>query len=289
MVCACIDIGSNTTRLLVADCDGAGLSEVHQDRVFTRLGPELRGTGRISPAKVAEIVEVVGRQRELARDLGTERVSAVATAALRRAENRDELLAALEAGCGLAVTVLTGEEEARLAFRGAAGTLEAPAHGPLAVVDVGGGSSEIAVGLAAEGVSWWRSLEIGSGVLAQDCFTGDPPGPAELACAGAVAGAATADLDPPSVAEAVAVGGSATSLGRLAGRVLDPPAITRAVAVLASLPAGEVARRFTLDVERVRLLPAGLLILEQISRRLGVPLRIGRGGVREGVLLNGAP
>ncbi len=282
---ACIDIGSNTTRLLVADCGDGSLREIRQDRVFTRIGAELRGDGRISAAKVAEVVEVVHRQLELAHALGADWVAAVATAALRQAENRDELLGALEQRCGLTASILTGEEEARLAFCGAAGTLDRPVQGPLAVIDVGGGSSEVAVGLVDQGVSWWRSLEIGSGALAEECFTGDPPGPAELAAAGAVAGAVTADLDPPPVAAAIAVGGSATSLGRLAGEVLDPPAIVRAIGLLASLPASDVARRFSLDVDRVRLLPAGLLILQHISRRLGVPLRVGRGGVREGVLL----
>ena len=83
---------------------------------------------------------------------------------------------------------------------------------------------------------------------------------------------------------AVAVGGSATSLRRLVGAVLDPDTLERGLRVLASAPAEEVARKFELDPERVRLLPAGMLVLEAASQALGRPLQIGRGGLREGII-----
>jgi exopolyphosphatase/guanosine-5'-triphosphate,3'-diphosphate pyrophosphatase len=91
----------------------------------------------------------------------------------------------------------------------------------------------------------------------------------------------------PTPQEAVAVGGSASSLRRLAGPLLDREALTRALQLLATDRATEVARRFALDRERVRLLPAGLLILQAASELFGTALQIGRGGVREGVLLEG--
>jgi exopolyphosphatase/guanosine-5'-triphosphate,3'-diphosphate pyrophosphatase len=89
----------------------------------------------------------------------------------------------------------------------------------------------------------------------------------------------------PHPAEAVAVGGSAASLCRLAGPFLDGEALKRALDLLARTRAADVARRFGLDRERVRLLPAGLLILEGVAGRFGVPLSVARGGIREGVLL----
>ena len=92
-------------------------------------------------------------------------------------------------------------------------------------------------------------------------------------------------LEVPAPALAVAVGGSATSLRRLVGAVLDHETLERAMRVLSSTPIADVARRFELEPERVRLLPAGILILEAASDRLGVPLQIGRGGLREGVIL----
>jgi exopolyphosphatase/guanosine-5'-triphosphate,3'-diphosphate pyrophosphatase len=92
-------------------------------------------------------------------------------------------------------------------------------------------------------------------------------------------------LDVPPAAEAAAVGGSAGSLARLAGMRLDGEAFTKSLRVLMSHPAAAVAARFGLEVERVRLLPAGLLILQGAGERFGVPLLVGRGGLREGVLL----
>jgi exopolyphosphatase/guanosine-5'-triphosphate,3'-diphosphate pyrophosphatase len=92
-------------------------------------------------------------------------------------------------------------------------------------------------------------------------------------------------IDAPQPASAIAVGGSATSVRRLAGDVLDVASCERALGVLASAPAAELGHRFGLDLERVRLLPAGLLILRGCAERFGVPLQIGWGGIREGVLL----
>ena len=89
----------------------------------------------------------------------------------------------------------------------------------------------------------------------------------------------------PQPAEAVAVGGSAASLCRLVGPLLDADALRRSLGQLAARPARDVARFFSLDVDRVRLMPAGLLILEAASERFGLPLTVARGGLREGVLL----
>jgi exopolyphosphatase / guanosine-5'-triphosphate,3'-diphosphate pyrophosphatase len=276
MLCACIDIGTNTTRVLVADTDGGGVAEVLQQRAFTRIGtvPE------IPRAKIAEVAEVVARQRALAAELGADPVRVIATAAIRGAVNREEFCAAM----GCEVTVLDGEEEARLAFLGATRTFPGALPGRVAVVDVGGGSTEIGVGTAAGGMEWSRSFPVGSALLAHH---GDPPTTAELDGIRAAAQAGLAHGGaPPPVDCAVAVGGSAASLPRLVGRVLKPAPLERALRVLREAPAAEVARQFALDPERVRLLPAGILILEAAGARLGRPLQIGRGGLREGVLLD---
>jgi exopolyphosphatase / guanosine-5'-triphosphate,3'-diphosphate pyrophosphatase len=285
---ACIDIGSNTTRLLVAECDGGSVQDVHQERAFTRIGHGLRDGGSIPEEKIAEVVAVVSAQVALAAELGAVAVHGVATAAIRRAENGAALLSAIESACGLVVTVLPAEEEARLAFVGAARTLGHVPKGPLGVVDVGGGSSEIVIGTAPDEVGWWKSFAVGSGDLADDFLRSDPPAPAELSAARAYVAGAFEGLRMPQPVEAVAVGGSAASLSRLAGTRLDPATFERALSLLASRRAAEIAGRFALDAERVRLLPAGLLILEAASRMLGVALAIGRGGIREGVLLEAA-
>jgi exopolyphosphatase / guanosine-5'-triphosphate,3'-diphosphate pyrophosphatase len=285
---ACIDIGSNTTRLLVAECGAGGFDAVHQERAFTHLGRDQLADGAIPPAKLEEVATVVTGQFEAARNLGCEEVRAVATAALRRAPNRHQLATAVREACGLEVQILTGEEEARLAFIGAARCFPHMTHGELGVVDVGGGSSELVVGSVPDRIRWSKSFPLGSGDLARGYLHSDPPSSGELSAARDKVGSTIGELEIPRPAEAAAVGGSAASLARLAGRILDAAAFTRALEQLAAAPRHEVAQRFGLDIDRVRLLPAGLLILEAVSARFRAPLVVAGGGLREGVLMEAA-
>jgi exopolyphosphatase/guanosine-5'-triphosphate,3'-diphosphate pyrophosphatase len=285
MPCACIDIGSNTTRLLVADARQGSLRELLAQRAFTRIGKSLNSERLIPADKIAETAEVVATQARMARQAGAGRIEAVATAAIRKAGNRDELAAAIERQAGVALRVLSEEEEARLSFVGATRSLAVPPRDTVAVVDVGGGSSEVAVGTVAGGVTWWASLSIGSGLLADGYLHSDPPASEELERARLHAQGVFEGLEPPPVAEAVAVGGSATSLRRLVGAELRHDALQRSIRILATTPADEVARRFDLAPERVRLLPGGIVIFDELSQKLEQPLQIVAGGLREGVIL----
>jgi len=284
MRCACIDIGSNTTRLLVADVVDGRLAAVVQQRSFTRIGRAIAADGAIPAALIEEVAEVVARQREVAAVAGAEHVRIVATAAIRGASNRDELLAALREHARVEVTIVPGEQEARLAFEGATRTLESPPSGRIAVVDVGGMSTEIAVGTMARGVSWARSYAIGSSALAAACGA-DPPSPGDMAGMRKAARHAFRAHSVPRADHAIAVGGSAASLPTLVGPILDSAALARALGVLTSASAEEIARLHDLAPERTQLLPAGILVLGAAAERLGRPLRIGRGGLREGVIL----
>jgi exopolyphosphatase/guanosine-5'-triphosphate,3'-diphosphate pyrophosphatase len=284
MRCACIDIGSNTTRLLVADVADGRLAPHVERRVFTRIGRELDGAGMLPDEVIAEVAAVVAAHCREAAEAGAEHIRVVATAAVRRAANRAALLHTLRAAAGAEVAVLSGDDEARLAFRGATSTLPTPPEGTIAVVDVGGMSTEIAVGTLAGGVTWSQSFPIGSSALLGRCH-GDPPSPGDLATMRAVARDAFAGAPIPPADDAVAVGGSAASLPTLVGPVLDVPALERALGVLCGAPAADVARRNGLAPERTQLLPAGILVLDAAGRRLGRPLRIARGGLREGVVL----
>jgi len=285
LLCACIDIGSNTTRVLVAEASDGRLTEVLQRRAFTRIGKELRAEGEIAPAKLDEVVAVVAEQVKLAGSFGVSRLRVVGTAAIRSADNREELCTLIRERAGVEVEILDGHEEARLAFLGATRTLGHPIEGRVGVADVGGGSSELAVGTVDGGVEWSASFRIGSGYLADAYLRSDPPSVRELRAVSEHAEGVFEGVDLPRPACAVAVGGSAASLRRLVGAVLEPDTLQRAVSVLSSDPCDAVARRFDLDPERVRLLPAGILILAAVSRCLGQPLQIGRGGLREGVCL----
>jgi exopolyphosphatase/guanosine-5'-triphosphate,3'-diphosphate pyrophosphatase len=284
MRCACIDIGSNTTRLLVAEAAHGRLSPVLQQRAFTRIGRCTDARGAIPEQTIAAVADVVAEQRAAAEAAGAAHVRVVATAAIRRAANRDALVAALRQRAGVDVAVLSPDDEGRLAFAGATRTLERAPLGTIAVVDLGGMSTEIAIGTMAGGVTWMRSFAIGSGMLAARCGE-DPPSRADLDAMRAAAEAAFAVADVPRLDHAVAVGGSAASLPTLVGPVLDAAAIERALGTLAAAPAATVARHHGLAPERAELLPAGILVLDAAARRLGMPLRIGRGGLREGVIL----
>ena len=285
MRCACVDIGTNTTRLLVAEHDGARLREIVAVRRFLRLVPD--GDGAIPEAAVAELATIVAAHVRLAAEHGVDELRAVGTAAVRGARNRDDLCAAVHRASGVHVDVLTADEEAALAFAGALNTLSAPPAGTIGVIDVGGGSSELVTGTVRDGVTWCTSLPIGSGTLAERHLRSDPPALDELAAVRADIDVALAGVHPPAPAEVVlAVGGSATTLAAATGGELAPETIARILAVLIAEPAAEAAKRLGLHVERVRLLPVGLLALEAAWGAFGqAPLQIALGGLRKGVVL----
>jgi exopolyphosphatase/guanosine-5'-triphosphate,3'-diphosphate pyrophosphatase len=286
MLCAAIDIGSNTTRLLVAEPEDGQLRKVMEQRAYTRIGKSADEDGSIDEAKVAEVAEVVATQVRLAEELGAEVIKPVATAAIRDAPNRDEVAQAIEAVSGVGVEVLSEEEEGRLSFIGATKALGHPVEGRIGVVDVGGGSSEVILGTVGGGVETVLSWRIGSGVLADELLESDPPSPAEIRKVRDRIDDFFNGVEIERPDQAVAVGGSATSLRRLVGAVLEYETLERAIRVLAGDPIAEVAKRFELDPQRVRILPSGVLLLEKISQLLGQPLQIGKGGLREGVILD---
>jgi len=285
MLCAVIDIGSNTTRVLVAEAHEGRLTEVLQRRAFTRLGRGLKRGEAIPEARVEDLARVVAEQTRLAEAVGASELRAVATAAVRGAANRDEVCAAVHEASGVELSVLEAEQEALLAFRGATRTLGRPLDGRVAVVDVGGGSSEIAIGTVDDGVEWWMSFALGSGFLTDHYLRADPPAAADLHAMRQHAEGAFEGIAAPEVDWAIAVGGSATSVRRLVGAVLEPETMQRALRVLSTDPAATVAERFAIERERVALMPAGILILDVAAQALGRPLAIGKGGLREGVLL----
>lgn len=271
MRCACIDIGSTTTRLLVASWDGA-LRTVDTARAYTPDDPEL-------------LAQVVADQLARAARLGAP-VRVVGTAFLRR---RPDLVAALPAD----VEVLSGEDEGRLAFLGATHGRS----GTCAVVDVGGGSTEVVVGEAGgTEVAYVASFAVGSGVLVDRCAPLDPPTDACLARLADAAADALAACDAPPAATALAVGGSATAvahglchLGRPQVDRGDAPltatSLRAALEALREAPAAAVARRTGLHPRRVRLLTGGLSLLAAAAATLDRPLHLAQGGLREGVVL----
>ena len=296
MLCAAIDIGSNTTRLLVAEPQEGQLRKVMEQRAYTQIGADSKRDGVISKQKIVEVGDVVCTQVKLAHELGAEAIRTVATAAIRDAANSKKAVRKIEEIAGVEIDVLSDQEEGRLAFVGATKTLGHPVDGNIGVVDVGGGSSEIILGTVAGGVEWVKSFKIGSGATTEEFLTQDPPSVSEIRKLRDYIDDFFEGVDVAKPDQAVAVGGSATSLRTLVGSVLEYETLERGVRVLASDCVDDVAKRFELDPRRVKMLPAGVLILEKLSELLGQPLQIGKGGLREGVILellngsaNGAP
>ena len=229
------------------------------------------GSGRRHRRRANRRVAVaVADHARSARAAGARRIRAVATAGVRDATNAAALLDAVAAASGLRATVLSGVEEARLAFVGAthSARLLAPDE-VVGVADVGGGSTELVVGTPAGGVSWSVSLPVGSAVVGACCALSDPPSRVELDSAREHVEEAFAGVRPPPSTRCLAVGGSATSLWRLVGQPLDAGALGRALERLTASPSSDVARKMDLDPRRARLLPAGILVLERRARPRG--------------------
>lgn len=268
----------------MAEVTDAGLREIATQRAYTRIGKAVTKKG-IPGEKIGEVVDTVETQVRHAQELGAEEVAVVGTAAIREAKNAAVLAAAVEEATGLPLRILSGDDEGLYSFTGAARSLATPFDGALAVIDVGGGSSEIVIGTLADGPSWTESFRIGSGFLADSYIESDPPAIQELDAIRAHVAGTFEGLDVPPAEKALAVGGTATSLRRLVGASLEHETLERSLRVLATDTVQEVAERFELDPTRVRLLPAGMIILEEISDLLGQPLQIAGGGLREGVVL----
>ena len=284
--CACVDIGTNTTRLLVADRTPDGLRTVVVARAFVPLGTAALAPPTVA-ATTAALCAAVRGHLDIARRHDVDVVRVVGTAALRSADDPDALCAAIRAAAATDVEILTPREEARLAFRGATGTLLSPQAlpGEVAVVDVGGGSTEVAVGEPPGTVRWWRSVPVGSAALTAEHVHTDPPTCGEIDALREAATQALRFPDAPQPALVYAVGGSAASLPRMVGAQVTPEAAERAVTLLTAAPAARVAAEHGLDERRVRVLPAGILLLAAAGVALGSAPLVARGGLREGVVL----
>ena len=280
---AAIDVGSNTVRLLVATLEDGSVEPVREERTAVGLAREIERTGRIPDEKIARAAEVARRYARDAAKLGAARIDVLVTAPARQGTNGSELVDAISAATRLPVRPLSAEEEGRLAFAGVVSTFPAP-PASIAVVDVGGGSTQLVFGTAACPV-WFRTLDIGSLRLAQRHFVHDPPRSEELAALRASIERAFEGHASPLPRCAVATGGTARALRRVVGRTLGAKQLAKAETVLSSAPAEELAERFGFPLWRGQTLLAGALVLSEAQRRLGVPLVVARAGLREGAVL----
>jgi exopolyphosphatase/guanosine-5'-triphosphate,3'-diphosphate pyrophosphatase len=283
---AVIDVGSNTARLLVASVSPPREVEaVADERAFLGLGAEIATRGRLRKRSIATAADTAGRFARVARKAGAERLETIVTAPGRQGAEPERLLAALREATGAPVRVLTAEQEGTLAYDGAvarAGVLP----GVVGVVDVGGGSTEIVVGEpAGGGVTWVRSLDIGSLRLTSLHLPDDPPAADQIAAARAVVAAALERLEPPTPDLVFGTGGSSRALGKVLGRRYDAADLDAAATDLGGRSAAERAEAFGLHPIRAESIVAGAIVLAEVSRLLDRPFELARGGLREGAAL----
>ena len=269
MKVAAVDLGTNTTRLLVADVDGGALAEVHRETRITRLGEGVDTRKRLLPVPIARVRNVLSDYRRTLEGLGAERTLAVATSAVRDAENGEAFLGEVEWSYGFATRLVSGDEEAALTRRGVQ-----PASGTL-VVDIGGGSTELLLD------DFHTSLDIGSVRFTERHLHGDPPEQHELdACAAATREAiARVDVHPR---DAIGVAGTVTTLAaldlglgryereRVHGHRLSLAAARTQLDRLASLPLAQRRELPAMEPERAPVIVAGAVILVEMLVHFGL-------------------
>ena len=288
-----VDMGTNSTRLLVADIEGSELTEVERLLRITRLGDRVDADGRLSEAGIGRVHAVLDGYAETARELGAERVLATATSAVRDAANGGEFLAGVERRHGFETRLLSGREEAELTFRGVTSRLAA---GPGTLVcDIGGGSTELVLG-GPEGVDAAVSLDIGCVRMSERCLHSDPPADAELA---ALREAAAALLPTELVRRArmlVGVAGTVTTLAtidlgldreipeEIDGHRLEAATVDALLRRLAGMPLAERRGVRGLMPERAPTIVAGAAIAAEVLRATGADAMV----VSERDILHGA-
>ena len=264
-----VDLGTNSTRLLVADVDDGHVDEVERRTDITRLGEGVDERRKLLPVPIARVRNVLAEYRRELDTQGAERVLAIGTSAVRDAENGEAFLGEVEWSYGFASRLLTGEDEAELTRRGVANGREL-GDGTL-VLDIGGGSTEL---ITADSR---KSLDVGSVRLTERFLLSDPPTRDELdACAGAVRKVLPA-LGPDS---AIGVAGTITSLAALELGRYDPEevhgyrlsreGVEAQLERLASLPLAERRELPGLEPERAPVIVGGAVIVDEVLRRYGL-------------------
>lgn len=277
---AVIDIGTNSTRLLIADVEGSDVREVERVTTVTNLGRGVEHSGNLCTDAVDGVCGVIGDYKARYEELGAERVLAIATSAVRDAVNGDAFIAELRERFEMDARLLTGEEEARLTYLGA--TAQREGDETLLVFDIGGGSTELIVG-EGDDVKFQTSLQAGTIRHSERHLTSDPPDAHELEDLAhdvrqVIDRAMEGQCRGDGCLRAIAVAGTPTSMAaidqelepydpsRVHGHRLAMPKVQRMLSRLASLPLAERLRVPGLHPGRAPTIVAGSVILVQVMR-----------------------
>jgi exopolyphosphatase/guanosine-5'-triphosphate,3'-diphosphate pyrophosphatase len=274
---AAVDLGTNTTRLLVADVRDGRVDELVRRTEITRLGEGVDERRRLLPLPIARVRNVLSEYRRQAEELGAERTLAIATSAIRDAENGEAFLGEIEWSYGFTTRLLSGHDEAMLTFRGV-GTGHRLEREAL-IVDIGGGSTELVAG-GPDGVRFHDSLDVGAVRLTERFLPSDPPVERELAqCASAVQ-SLLAKRVPEEVRreaqEVIGVAGTITTIAaldlglaeydreRVEGYRISRDGIAEQLRRLAAIPLAERRKVPALEPERAPVIVGGAIILREL-------------------------
>jgi len=283
---AAVDVGSNSIRLLVADGDGRRLT---REMTITRLSAGVDANGHLDDAALARSLETIARYRDVWRRHGvTDRVRIVATSAVRDAADRDRFFAGVRDIAGIEAEVITGEEEAALAFAGAARAVDVAS--PTAVIDIGGGSTELIVGDGEGAPVASVSLQLGCVRVTERHLADDPPTPEQVAAVRLLIEEqldhadhvlAEQGTDLARAAALVGVAGTATTIGalhlglatyeesRIHGCHVPAAPLRQLSARLASATAAQRAGLGPMQPGREDVIHGGALVLESVVDRFG--------------------
>jgi exopolyphosphatase / guanosine-5'-triphosphate,3'-diphosphate pyrophosphatase len=265
-----IDLGTNSTRLLVADVDDGRVDEVARRTIITRLGEGVDERQKLLPLPISRVRNALSEYRRELDELDAERVLAIGTSAVRDAENGEAFLGEIEWSYGFATRLLSGKEEAELTRRGVADGRELGDE--VLVLDVGGGSTELTT------AHQLISVDIGSVRLTERYLHGDPPTREELDAAARAVREALPDLQPR---EAVGVAGTITTLAtlelggydpeRVHGHRLSRESVAAQLERLAALPLAQRRELPGLEPERAPVIVGGAVIVRELLDRYGLP------------------
>ena len=278
---AAVDLGSNSTRLLVADVADERIDEVVRRLKITRLGEGVDERKRLLPVPIARVRNVLTDFRREAESLGAERTLAIATSAVRDSENGEAFLGEVEWSYGFKTRLLTGHDEAQLTFRGA--SLGRELAEDTLVLDIGGGSTELVVG-ETDALRFHDSLDLGAVRLTERFLHSDPPAAEELApCASAVR-ALLSERVPDEIRPRTAIGvaGTITSIAaldlgleeydpeRVHGHRLSRGGVAAQFERLSAVPLAERREIPALDPDRAPVIVAGTAILSEVLDHFGL-------------------
>jgi exopolyphosphatase / guanosine-5'-triphosphate,3'-diphosphate pyrophosphatase len=299
---AAVDLGTNSTRLLVARVEDGRLDELERETRITRLGEGVDERKRLLPAPIARVRNVLTDYRRTAEELGAERMLLVATSAVRDADNGEAFLGEIEWSYGFTTKLLSGDDEALLTLRGV--TSDRELRGGTILVDVGGGSTEL-TSAGPDGPGWHDSLDMGSVRLTERFLHSDPPTDEELNACSKAARELLEERVPEEVKTgartAIGVAGTITSLAaldleldeynrdRVHGHVLSRDALQRQVERLAALTVEERRKLPAFDPERAPVIVGGAVIVREVVALLGVDaLEVSERDILDGAALAAA-